>query len=50
MARSDPLGDFNRAGLEKCPYCFKYKPEKTIYKHMDACVDNPKNKNNNGGS
>lgn len=41
--RRDPLGEFNTAGLEKCPYCFDYKPERTIYAHMQACSDNPAN-------
>lgn len=41
--RRDPLGEFNTAGLEKCPHCSDYKPERTIYAHMTNCTKNPAN-------
>lgn len=41
--RRDPLGEFNTRGLEKCPHCSDYKPERTIDSHMESCASNPAN-------
>lgn len=43
MVRRNDVGDFYTQGQEKCPHCGLYFGEAQIYSHMDRCVNNPVN-------
>jgi len=43
MGKWDAEVAFNTGGKDKCPHCGQYFSSAHIYTHMDKCVNNPAN-------